>query len=50
MVRWVASQFCEMFGRNVPVAFVFAFCNLLVNTGLSIAFGEKSKLKIGGHY
>ena len=33
-----------------PYAVVFSIGNLLVNTALSMAFGEKSKLKLGGKY
>lgn len=50
MFRWSATFYVQTFGCVVPAAFVFAFCNLLVNTALSMAFGEKSKLKLGGKY
>lgn len=46
----VSGQLVEMFGMVIPASAALAFFDLLVNTFLSIAFGEKSKLKLGGRW
>lgn len=50
MIKWSYAFFTFSFGAMVPASFVFAFCNLLVNEALSLAFGERARLKIGGKY
>lgn len=46
MVENAINLMVQMIGEVMPVALVFGFTNLLINTVLSAAFG--GKLKIGG--
>lgn len=46
MVDNAINLMVQMIGEVMPVALVFGFTNLLINTVLSAAFG--GKLKIGG--
>lgn len=46
MVENAINLMVQMIGDVMPVALVFGFTNLLINTVLSAAFG--GKLKIGG--
>lgn len=48
MISWLQSRFIDFFGVAVPPAFVWSFCDLLVTTTLSIAFGRfGGRLKVG---
>lgn len=46
MVENAINLMVQLIGEVMPVALVFGFTNLLINTVLSAAFG--GKLKIGG--
>lgn len=46
MVENAINLMVQMIGEVMPVALVFGFTNLLINTVLTAAFG--GKLKIGG--
>ena len=46
MVDNAINLMVQMIGEVMPVALVFGFTNLLINTVLNAAFG--GKLKIGG--
>lgn len=46
MVENAINLMIQMIGEVMPVALVFGFTNLLINTVLTAAFG--GKLKIGG--
>ena len=39
MAEWAAETFVEIVNYALPVALVFRFCNLIVNTILTAAFG-----------